>query len=557
MPKKRGHRSPATRAADAVSAAGWSRGADGLLACRPIRCRRDEWYLARACPAQGVAPSRAVVLLRFLADGQVLRQRAVGLHAVPGLPQRGELLGWLETPKDTTHLQVCLPEAALDEQIAELAFHRVTERDPKCHPLANTPRWETYQPPFTLQRVLLPASLAALQPTLAGSDVQIIAPPASAADLARTARGNALVLDPQWVTALKLTLADVERIAAGAWVLVDLETLVRLAARAGHCDAELATYAAGNGTMSARIEYADVPTRGLALQDVVPFSTIQPDGRFSVQAIRATRSWKRYADEVGFATLLSGETPWDDKHGDIISALRPVGGGELVATDLPWLVAGQHGPLLAPRIAAHLLRMHVGGPLKPHAQYWNRWNDGDVVVRDISDLPLRYAPLFTARWAARDPQVAHLGIVLPAAGVPRRQLVLKTGRIDTLAVHDGLPPEPLMILMKWLAREVREQTAWAQQHLADTTVIWQFDAAEGIRFACNYDAAEASALPTTLLRLRLEQPRALDPGRARQGAIAAAPDAFIFETDEGLHGDRSLEFQDELTKQVCRRLKQV
>ena len=98
-----------------------------------------------------------------------------------------------------------------------------------------------------------------------------------------------------------------------------------------------------------------------------------------MRVLRADRAWKRYADEHGFATLLASETPVARHCGDVLSAARPIGGGELIATDLPWLVAGLHGPLLAPRLAQHALRMHLAGPLDDRVQYWNRWDDGQIV----------------------------------------------------------------------------------------------------------------------------------------------------------------------------------
>ena len=173
--------------------------------------------------------------------------------------------------------------------------------------------------------------------------------------------------------------------------------------------------------------------------------------------------------------------------------MRAVGGGELIVTDLPWLVAGGETPLLAPRVAEHLLRMHLAAPIKEHVQYWNRWDNADTVVRDIADLARRYAPLRAVRWASADAALVHLGLTLvPADAASGRHLIVATGRIDNCAIHDGVPPEPMMIFMKWLAREVREQTDWAREYLSGLRVIWQFDAADGRKYAANYDAADAA-----------------------------------------------------------------
>lgn len=503
----------------------------GTPDARPVRCKRAEWYLVRARLVAGVVLRRSAMVVSFMRGSQLLSRRCVPLHA--GGPP-GELLGWFRTPADVTHLRLALSAGASAGQFAELALHVVAERDPKCHPLANVPRWSTYRTSFTVRRVILPASLAGLRPLLAGMEVRVLAAPASLDDLARQARGAACVLDPRWVCSLRLGLSAVERVAAASWLIVDLETLAGLVTAAGAADVRPVRYADQHGLMSARVEYADVPTRGFALQDVVPYATIDARGRFVQRGLKPGRAWKRYADEVGFATLLSGETPWADRHGAVLSAMRAVGGGELLATDLPWLLAGEHGTLVAPRVAAHLLRTHVALPVADCVQFWNRWDDGDTVVRDLADLARRYAPLHAVRWASPDPACAHLGIVLhPSVARPKRHLVIRTGRIDNLDAHDGLPAEPMAIFMKWLAREAREQTAWAQTHLARQIVTWQFDTASGLKYAANFDAADACDVPPTVVRVRL--------GAA--GSAVQLPD------DEGLHGDGSIEFQERL---ACR-----
>jgi hypothetical protein len=405
------------------------------------------------------------------------------------------------------------------------------------------PRWSTYAPPFALTRVLLPESLTPLADTLRGVDVHICAP-ASPAQLADAVRGAACVLDPAWITELRLTLHDLENLAQDSWLLIDLATLAHVLAAAGAADVQVVTRADPHGLMSARVEYADVPTRGLALQDVVPYATLDDRGRFWLRGVRADRHWRAYADQTAFVTLLSSETPWARKHGDVLSAMRAVGRGELIATDLPWLVAGRHGPLVAPQLAEHLLRMHLGAPLDDHLQFWTRWDAPDTTVRDIADLPRRYPPLRTARWAATTPGVAHLGITcMPVAERITRHVMLCSGRIDPLAVHDGLPPEPMMILMKWLAREVREQTAWARQYLRGTAVTWQFDTAGGLKYAANYTAALSQPAPE-VVPIRLRMPRSADE--------AGNGPTIVLSDDEGLHGDRALAFQDTLIRHVRR-----
>ena len=203
----------------------------------------------------------------------------------------------------------------------------------------------------------------------------------------------------------------------------------------------------------------------------------------------------------------------------------------------------------------------TGHPLEDHVQYWNRWDDGNVVVRDISDLARRYAPLQAVRWASPDARRAHLGITMahtcgtgfqPVNEVSRGKTIhhtmIRTGRIDNVDVHDGLPPEPMTIFMKWLAREAREQTAWARRHLADRVVTWQFDTADGLKYAANYDSAEPIAhLTPKMVRLRMRGPAA-----DTKPAAEEADEVLTLSEDEGLYGDGSLAFQKALTHYLRR-----
>jgi hypothetical protein len=459
------------------------------------------------------------------------------LHAPGGDNGTAELLGWAQTPEDATHLQLCVPDRSLAGDVAEIVFHDVSERDPKCHPAANVPRWGVHRPPFEVKTVVLPSSLHDLVGDVDWAVLKVVERPESLERLAKLSRQAVCVLDPQWVTGLGLTLADLEGLAEQGWLIVDLETMAGVLRRAGAAATEVRRHVSDHGIMSARVEYGDVATRGLALQDVVPYSTLSVGGGFAVRALRATRGWRAYADEAGFATFLATETPWVQKHGDVLSAALPGSRGELVATDLPWLVAGHQGELLAPQIARHLLRMHLGAPLADHLQYWNRWDDGNVVVRDLSDLARRYAPLAAVRWQSGDDRLAHLGVaLLPPGGRRRRQTMFCTGRIDTLSAHEGLPPEPMAIFMKWLAREAREGTDWARRHLAEQVVSWQFDTADGLRYAVNFDSARELGEPAPrICRLRVMDGRVVD----ERGEVVVAH-------DEGLYGDRSLAYLDAL-----------
>jgi hypothetical protein len=480
------------------------------------------------------------VLVLFLRDEDPIALRC--LRLVPPVADGSirELVGWLQTPDDATHLVLMLPDAGVTGDVEQIVFHDVSERDPKCHPLANVPRWDTHRPPFPIERVYLPESLAQLGELIEFADVQVLPRPASRRELSRTIEHAACVLDPTWVPRLKLKLADVERLAAASWLIVDLDTIVRLLRDADAAKSKLVTHEAPNGLMSARVEYSDVPTRGFALQDVLPYSVVDNSGGFRMRALRAGSGWRRYADRVGFATLLSSETPWTQKHGDVLSAMRAVGKGELIVTDLPWLVAGRLGRLAAPKIATHLLRMHVGEPLADHLQYWNRWEDGTVVVRDISDLARRYTPLRPVRWASPESGVAHLGMsIMPAVGTIKRHVMIRTGRIDTVDVHDGIPPEPMVIFMKWLAREVRENTVWARRHMAGQALTWQFDTHAGLKYSSNYLSAQVvMGHPVEVVDVRM--------GRGPVASDAAGNELIIMGEDEGLFGDSSLEFQADL-----------
>jgi hypothetical protein len=522
---------------------GWRWSAAGALVSAPVRCRRAQWYLARGKPAGPDIPGRVDVLMRFVHADQTFSERCLSLHARSGADNGEDLLGWVRVPDDATHLQLRLAPTEPAGQLAEVVFHYVSERDPKCHPLANVPRWRAYQPPFPLRRVVLPPSLEGLAPLLAGQTVEILRP-RSAKQLVTAARGAACVLDPAWVRSLRWNWRDLERLAEDSWVLVDLETVARLLRGVAGERFEVKVRWSPHGIMSARVEYADVPTRGFALQDVFPYGGVVGEGAFALRVLVASRAWRRYADAIGFATLLASETPDPDECGDVLSAAYPIGGGELIATDVPWLAAGAFGQPLAPRLTRHILRMHLGAALPDEVQYWNRWDDSQIVVRDISDLARRYPPLQAVRWAAPNGDSVALGVALPGlAGAGSDQtLLLRTGRIDNLARHPGLPPEPLVIFMKMLAREAREHTAWARRYLGRLTVVWQFDSAAGLRYAANYASAvtvSAAVAQTVLLTRGAEAEPAGGLGRIE-----------VFADDEGLFGDGALEYQGRLSRRL-------
>ncbi len=526
----------------------WRWTADGELISAPLRCRREQWYLLRAYAKPGAATHCADLVLELLDEDQGPLRRRVFLHAAPA--SAGMLLGWVQTPEQCGRLRVQLDPGSRARALERLVLHPVAERDPKCHPLANVPRWSTCRPPFEIERVVLPRSLAALAERINHARVEIVERPRSLRKLIAKAAGSACILDPSWVGELELTLADVERVAAGAWLIVDLPTLAELLRRAGRCAARCRTLRAEHEIMSARVEYADVATRGFALQDVLPLSTVDESDGFATRVLWATQAWKRYANQSGTVAWLTSETPWPGKCHDVLSAARVVGRGELIATDLPWLAAGRLGMPLAPRLVDHLLRMHLGAPLGDWVQYWNRWDDTGVLLRDISEMPRRYPPLEALRWRDAAGGAARLGLAL-VSGSGRRLLMIRTGRIDLTDRHDGLPPEPLVIFMKFLARELRQRSNWARRFLADATVVWQFDAADGLKYATQFRSAATLGIhPVThTLSLRAVPPddRCVFRPQAGNGVDRAGVPC-----DAGVFGDESLDYQSRLTAMLRR-----
>lgn len=487
------------------------------------------------------------LMVRFLRDDTPVRQLALPMRPVLAGRRDTGLIAWAESPRDATHVQVRLLEAAAVATVDEVDFHAVAEPDPVGHPAANVPRWSSVGPVRRVERILLPASLSGIASVFDGQRVEIAEKPRSVAALAAKSAGAAIVVDPAWTASGWLTLADVERLAAEAYVLVDLDRFAALLTRAGTLSPRVITLASAHELLSARVEYADVATRGLALQDAAPLTVVDEIGVFTLRALRANAAWRRYADGVGFATLLSSQGPWEEKSGDVVSAARPIGSGELVVTDLPWLVAQRRAQLVAPRVAEHLLRMHAAGPLPEGVQFWTRGLEAGVVVRDVSDLARRYPPLGAVRWASPGSSTVRLGVALPAAGgAARRSFCFSTGRCDLVAPHDGLPAEPAMIFMRWLAREARECTAWAQRTLAGRNVVWQFDAAAGTRYALHFDAAGDDLVPPDAQHLHV-----------RLGATAAtdADSGVVRLADQlGIGGDGSIEFQQRFHRLLCARL---
>lgn len=533
----------------------WRWGAAGDLFSSPVRCKQNQWYLARGYPMEGFTDACAELRMNFLRGEEPLLRRCLHLERFADGAAAEPLLAWVLAPEGATHLQIELPGGGGAACLKQVILHPVSERDPKCHPLAAVPRWSAYRPPFPVERVVLPASLRQLAGLFSGQEVEIVERPRSVRELAARAIGAACVVAPEWVRDLDLKLSDVEQIAAAAWLLLDIETFAELLKRSGRLSPRIVTHTSEHEIMSGRIEYADVPTRGFALEDVVPYATLVDETKFRTRVLRVDKAWKQYARETGFALLLASETPWVDRGGDLLSGARSIDCGMLVVTDLPWLLAGRWGRPAAPRLAEHLLRMHVGGPLDDGVQYWTRWNETPVVVRDVGELPRRYPPLRTLRWAPTAEGVERLGLSLPAMKKSGaiRHLMICSGRIDQAGPHDGLPPEPFEIFMKWLVRERRERTAWAEKHLADTTVTWQFDTAEGLKYACLYGSATEVAMPKPCNMLYVQSNARMCAGVAAEKTGKSAT-VWRLPAGAGIFGDRSHEYQADLTRRLRGRI---
>ncbi len=523
------------------------RWAAGERLSEPVRCRAEQWYMIRAQP-NGDGEAAAGVQAEFdCGDGRVAA-RHVQLAALNG--DGGELLGWVQAPAEATHVRI--GSTGGRASFSQLDLHVVAERDAKCHPTANVPRWSTYRPAFEIEKVCLPESLEMLADVVPGERLEFLSAPRSAAALAGKIRRRVCVIDPDWVRRGGWGVRDLRALAVQSWIITDLDTAALMLRRSGRVEAKVAIRKAPHEIMSARVVYADVPTRGFALLDVFPFSIRDERSGFCVRVIEATRAWKRFADQAGFATLLASETPWASRSGDVISAAMPVERGEWIVTDLPWVCAEIFGPLLAPRVARHALRMHLGEPLPEGVQYWNRWDEAHIVLRDISDMARKFAPLAPVRWAGVEPRVAQLGLTLPTitGGDGGPHLMIRTGRIDQTERHDGLPAEPMIILMRWLARERREGTQWAAAVLRDATLTWQFDAADGLKYAMAYEAPRGAAARPPDAELHVSW-NASEPLERTRLELAGGPAMLRLCGGGGVLGDGSLEVQARLLEAVC------
>jgi hypothetical protein len=525
----------------------------GSLLSQPIRCKREQWYLVRGRTRNGRSDGSVELLAIFIdedgaCESRALRLLSAGSGGPSGAPPAGgcEWLEWVRASPKARHLRINLPDNGA-ANLDRLTLHPIADPAPTCHAGAHVPRWSSCRPPFPIETVHLPESLAGLGHVLPDACIRRLGPIRSLKSLAARVRGSGCVLDPQWPQRLGWSLDDLEALASQCWLIVDLQTLAEALRRGRRVATEVLTRRSRHDLMAARVTWAGVETRGLALDDVLPLSILAPDGGFVMRALRNTPSWNRYTARAGINPLLLSEMPWASRSRDVLSAGRTIGSGRLIATDLPWLLAGRYGPLLAPHLAAHLLRMHLAQPLDDAVRYWNRWQDDRIVLRDLADLARRYPPMQAVRWATRD-GLARLGLCVWGAGHRplRRHLMICTGRIDQAAPHDGVAPEAMSIFMHWLAREVRENTSWAQG-LAHAAVTWQFDAATGLRYLPAYASAATLGLPPPDAVLAVAD---AGPGAPTTISAGAAATRLRLDLSPGICGDRSLLVQQELTRHL-------
>ncbi|MBL8880489.1 MAG: hypothetical protein JNG88_15360 [Phycisphaerales bacterium] len=521
----------------------WRWESDAALLSRAVRCLKEEWHLVRARwdEAEGPLPH---VTLRYLNNDDEIERQAVLLQPSPAVAN--ELIGWFLTPPNATHFQVHLGLAALG--LRGVDAHPVGSRDPVCHPAANVPRWATYHRSHAPERILLPPALESLTNALRDCDARVAAPANSIAAFATAIRGSIAVLDPDWIARKQLTWNDLTRLANDAVIIVDLESAAKIAAAHAKTELRAANYRDKHYLFSAKNEYADTATRGFALQDIFPYSIIDENGAFQMRTIRYSREWKRFADEHAIATLVSCQTPWEGRVRDVLSASMPTARGELLITDIPWLAAGERGKLLAPRLIAHLLRMHAGCPLSEDGQYWNRWDETHIIIRDIADMTRRYAGLQPARFAPGG-GAALLGITLKP-NEARRHVIFETGRIDLRERHDGVAPEPMMIVMRVLERRLREGDAWALRNLAGCGVTWVFASASGHKYATMFPAGAAiNAESTSFVQMRMSD--------ADTAETMASVRRITLRDDVGLLGDGSIEFVGRLMERVKKEIERA
>jgi hypothetical protein len=514
-------------------------------------CLPGQWYLARGQAAGQV--SSAQVLLAFVdRSGQAVPQ-LVRLEALSSEPVDGPLLGYVRSPEQAATVRWVWPRAGPDNPLTRLTLVPTTDCAVRSHPLANVPRWSRLVSPCQVERVIVPPGLEALTAVTGLPRVEVLRP-RSAGQLARALRGAACVLDAAWIHRFKLDWRRLVQLAGESSILVSLHSGAELLRRAGLAEVELVVRRPRRQVPAACVECSDAATRGFALQDCFPFGAVDPDGNLEQRALCGGRAWQRCADSAGLTTLLSAPDPARGRR-DVLCARLGTGCGQVLLTDIPWLIAGGRGRLIAPRLLEHLLRMQLGVPADDAIQYWHRADDTQVLLRDLSDISDRYPPLQATRRTDPDACCARFSIVLPATdGAGAGMLVVSTGRIDPADLHDGLPPEPLVILMKMLSREAQERSPWAQRYLRRVSVVWHFESRTGLRYAGRYPAARLDLRKAEVVRLR--SGAGPDASTGSDGLPAPSFEEVLTLRDGPL-GDGSLEFQAALQARLRRWVEQV
>lgn len=503
----------------------WRWSDDGSVCSVPVRCGGDQSYLVRASTRNG-EPCELVCHF-LLRSGESAWQR-VGIGAGDGC--HDGRLACVTTPDHCTHLSIAVPRE-MAGALASVQFWKADEPPTESHPLANVPRWSEYARPIVPRRVIVPAGLECIGEHVRGPAVEV--DPRSAARVAAW-RGCAVVLGAEEVRRLAMGWAGLRRRAAGSIVLVSLDALGALLARgmfAGGVEGETAAEntagggcatSAGGGcatsggdcatttavdgrvrrrrareVRSCVVEYAGWATRGFALQDAVPCCAAGGGGRFVASAWSGGRGWRRFAEEQGIIRLLSLRP--DGSSRAAVSLACPLESGAIIASDLPWLLARGLGEPVAAGNIGRMVNAHLGGEVAEETQYWSVSESVTRVVRDVAELCRRYEPLRAIRWATTADEPLALGVtlgmgadttgrtVLRGKAGAGGHVVLRTGRIDLPSELGGVPAEAMMIVMKQLARRVRDGTiGWRRVQ----RVTWQFEAAAGQLHAHLYASAE-------------------------------------------------------------------
>ncbi len=515
----------------------WRRDAVGLRSA--VACAADQWYFVDA-ETDGPA---ALLTVTYSCEGRRLSRATAQLEPCGG---NGRQIGWMKSPPHADCIDVSIAVEGDPPRggVAHLGLHPVDDVCAVGHPSANTPRWSDLTGGAAAPAVLLPGELSALREWLEPH--------------ATVERINGELLRPERVPRRAIVIIDAARGPALTWrtlqalsrrarVVVDLATMSTALAQAGVASFAARRRAWRAGVPAARVVEACAATRGFALEDALPCAWLGDCGRFRVRTLGGPRAWKRCADRLGMRPLLTLSSPDGEGEHETIAAASA--DGDLVVTDLPWMLAGRFGPMLAPRVAAYALRAMLGLAVADDAHFWTPGLDPDLVVRDVADLARRYPTLRAVRWRDAADGVHRLGLTTATPGASTAHLMLHTGRADAPA--RSVAPEAMMVWMRRQASEpargvseplLRARHARAAGRPTEVAVTWQFDSGAGGAYLTMFDSA--AELPV---------------GPARHVAVVAAGTERIAGCDEaiecaarvGLLGDGSIEVQEELGRALA------